>query len=80
MRIDTDLIKNKNYIYPIQSSVIKHSQEYITLATLRYLFPQRYETMIKGESPDLQDSVNGIGIEVTAAVRENDMKASRALA
>lgn len=48
------------------------------LATLRYLYPMKFDTMITGETPDLQDSVNSLGIEVTAAVKENDMKVSRA--
>lgn len=48
------------------------------LATLRYLYPMKYDTMITGETPDLQDSVNSLGIEVTVAVTENDMKVSRA--
>lgn len=80
MKIDSDLIKNKNYTIPISPSILKHSQEYNVLASLRYLFPHKFESMVTGESPDLQDIVNGIGIEVTAAVRENDMKASRAFA
>ena len=80
MKIDSDLIKNKNYTIPIEPSILKHSQEYNVLASLRYLFPHKFESMVTGESPDLQDIVNGIGIEVTAAVRENDMKASRAFA
>ena len=45
---------------------------------MRYLYPTNFDEMITGESPDLQDCVNGIGIEVTAAVNENDMKVSRA--
>ena len=77
MNIKTDLVKNKEFVSPIKSSSLKHSQEYKVLATLRYLFPTRLNTMITGEAPDIQDCVNGIGIEVTAAVKENDMKASR---
>ena len=77
MNINTDLVKNKEFASQIKSSALKHSQEYKVLATLRYLFPARFNTMITGESPDIQDCVNGIGIEVTAAVKENDMKASR---
>lgn len=48
------------------------------LATLRYLYPSKFDTMITGEAPDLQDSASSTGIEVTAAVKEDDMKASRA--
>ncbi len=48
------------------------------LATLRYLYPMKFDTMFTGEAPDLQDCVTSLGIEVTAAVKENDMKVSRA--
>lgn len=48
------------------------------LATLRYLYPMKFDTMITGEAPDLQDYVNSLGIEVTAAVEGNDMKVFRA--
>ena len=78
MKINTDLVKNKKFSSAILPSLLKHSQEYRVLATLRYLYPTNFDEMITGESPDLQDCVNGIGIEVTVAVNENDMKASRA--
>lgn len=45
---------------------------------MRYLYPAKFDKMVTGEAPDLQDCENGIGIEVTAAVSENDMRASRA--
>lgn len=77
MNLHSDVIQNKNYTYPICAELQKHSQEYRVLATLRYLLPQQYAMMTAGESPDLQDKKNSIGIEVTAAVRENDMKVSR---
>lgn len=78
MKINTELVKNKKFSSPIKSSIIKHSQEYRVLATLRYLYPTKFDTMITGEAPDLQDSANNTGIEVTAAVKEVDMKVSRA--
>lgn len=78
MKIDTDRVKNKKFTEPIKANILKHSQEYRVLATLRYLFPTKYKTMITGEAPDIQDTVNSVGIEVTAAVKENDMKVSRA--
>ena len=78
MKIDTDLVKNKEFSCPINSSAIKHSQEYRVLATLRYLFPKRFDTMKNDEAPNLQDCENGIGIEVTSAVKESNMKVSRA--
>ena len=78
MKIYTDLVKNMKFSYPIDSELRKHSQEYRVLATLRYLFPGKYEDMTVEDSPDLQDSINDIGIEVTIADPDNDMKAADA--
>jgi len=78
MNIHTDLVKNKRYNQPIQSNLLKHSQEYRVLATLRYLFPRKYNEMTSGESPDLQDCENGVGIEVTVAVQKDEMKVTSA--
>lgn len=77
MKINTDLVKNKRYNTPIKACLLKHSQEFRALATLRYLFPDKYDAMVTGEAPDLQDGANSIGIEVTAAVKEKDMMVSR---
>ncbi|MBR5277773.1 MAG: hypothetical protein IKU23_00750 [Clostridia bacterium] len=77
MRINTDLVKNKRYNTSITACLLKHSQEFRVLATLRYLFPDKYNAMVNGEAPDLQDCANSIGIEVTAAVKEKDMMVSR---
>ena len=33
--------------------------------------------MVTGEAPDLQDHTNSVGVEVTAAVKENDIKVFR---
>lgn len=79
MKIDTDLVKNKTFTSSINSHILKHSQEYRVLATLRYLFPQKFDKMILGEKPDIQDIENSIGIEVTAAVKNEDMKAASIL-
>ena len=78
MKINTDLVKGKKYSSAVKPNTLKHSQEYRVLATLRYLYPSKFDTMITGEAPDLQDSANSTGIEVTAAVKEDDMKVSRA--
>ncbi len=80
MKIDTGKIKNKKFKEPIKSETQKHSQEYRVLATLRYLYPNKFDNMVTGESPDLQDKEIGIGIEVTAAVDWRDMRASREFA
>lgn len=78
MKIDTDLVKKKEFISAITSSEQKHSQEYWVLAVLRYLYPEKFSTMVKRDSPDLQDDANGIGIEVVSAVKDSDMRAARA--
>lgn len=80
MNISTALIKNKVFNGAISSELVKKSQEYRVLAVLRYLFPGKYEQMKQGDKPDLQDSINHIGIEVTSAVQADDMKANRVLA
>lgn len=77
MKINTEIVQNKKFEAAIKPCLLKHSQEYRVLATLRYLYPAKFDKMITGEAPDLQDCENGIGIEVTAAVSENDMRASR---
>ena len=74
MKINTDLVKGKKYSSAVKPNTLKHSQEYRVLATLRYLYPSKFDTMITGEAPDLQDSASSTGIEVTAAVKEDDMK------
>lgn len=79
MKINTDLVIGKQYSTAIEPQLLKHSQEYRVLATLRYLYPSKFDNLIIGEAPDLQDCANSIGIEVTAAVQNNDMRASRAL-
>ena len=78
MKINTEIVQNKKFEAAIKPCLLKHSQEYRVLATLRYLYPAKFDKMVTGEAPDLQDCENGIGIEVTAAVSENDMRASRA--
>ena len=78
MKVNTDLVKGKKYYSAVKPNTLKHSQEYRVLATLRYLYPSKFDTMITGEAPDLQDSASSTGIEVTAAVKEGDMKVSRA--
>ena len=50
------------------------SLELYVLVTLRYLLPDCFSTMEKGESPDLQDSEKGVGIEIVSAVEQKEMK------
>lgn len=78
MNICTELVQNKRYDYAIKPCLLKRSQEYRVLATLRYLLPQEYSKMVTGESSDLQDCDSSVGIEVTAAVYRDDMKVASA--
>ena len=77
MNIDTEVVHTKRFSTAISSELLKHSQEYRVLATLRYLFPGKYDDMIVDDCPDLQDRVSGLGIEVTSVVKNADMKSSR---
>lgn len=80
MNIYTENIKNKNIDGSIEAEKLKHSQEYLVLGTLRYLYPNKFNDMALDESPDLQDRKNNIGIEVTMAAQTGDFQASRELA
>ena len=61
----------------IKPRLLKHSQEYRVLATLRYFFPPLFKNMVLGEKPDLQDKANSVGIEVTIATKQEDLQTSR---
>ena len=43
MRINADLVKNRT---SIEACLLKHSQEFRVLATLRYLFLGKYDAMV----------------------------------
>lgn len=79
MQINTDRVKNYKITSAIKPSLLKYSCEYRALATLRYLFPKRFNTLEHAEKPDLQDLINGVGIEVVNAVSKKDMEANRLL-
>ena len=77
MYLETERVRNKRYTGAVASRLQKHSQEYFVLAALRYFYPQKFDGLVLDESPDLQDCSNSIGIEVTIAVSQKEMKASR---
>ena len=60
MKINTDLVKGKKHSSAVKPNTLKHSQEYRVLATLRYLYPSKFDAMITGEAPNLQDSARAI--------------------
>lgn len=70
----TDAIRNKHFDTVLDSHLWKTSVEYTALATLRYCYGDKCKTLIKSESPDLQDMVNGLAIEVTDSVTEKNAK------
>ena len=47
MKIDTEKIKNKKFTGPIEAKLQKYSQEYRALATLKYLFPNRFKKWLR---------------------------------
>lgn len=51
---------------PLPSGLIKTSEEYTALAILKYALPERFSTLHKDESPDLQDTDGKLGVEVTS--------------
>lgn len=77
MKLDTHTVKGKKFTGSISSRLSSTSVEYRALAILRYLYPGKYEEMIKRESPDLQDYTNDVGIEVVFAVDKNEMYSNR---
>ena len=52
MKINTDLVKNKKFSSAILPSLLNHSQEYRVLATLRYLYPAKFEHVIAVQESD----------------------------
>lgn len=70
--------KKQKFSDKINSQLLKCSYEYRVLATLKFLYPDMYNNMEKGESPDLQDKDNNIGIEVTTLSNNKELAASDA--
>lgn len=77
MNLNTERVERQQFKNAIESKKQKYSQEYFALGVLRYLYPERYAEVVKGERPDLQG--NGIGIEVTIAESEKEMQANAEL-
>lgn len=78
MKLNTRRVIEKEFNGRIDSQLLKTSQECRALATLRYIFPNQFNPVMLAEAPDLQDQERNIGVEVTAAVKKNDMKAASA--
>ena len=76
MNINTERVRKRGFNGVIKSELKKKSQEYRVLATLRYFYREIFEDFVPAESPDLQNSILSVGIEVTTAVYPEDMKAT----
>lgn len=78
MNLNTVRVKEKRFNGAIDKKLFKHSKEYLVLAILKYLDPNRYEKVVLRDRPDLQGEE--LGIEVTIAESQNDMQADREFA
>lgn len=76
MNLNTKRVIEKEFSGRIDSQLSKRSEECRALATLRLILPRQFNQVILAETPDLQDQESNIGVEVTLAVRKNDMKAT----
>ena len=72
----TDEIRNYEVKNALSSELIKLSEEYYTLAVLKYCLPQQFAKLHKSESPDLQDEDTSLGVEVTVAISPRDQQIS----
>lgn len=61
----TDRIKNYEIQTALPSEKMKTSRELYVLATLKYLCPEEFSSLEKGETPDLKSTDGLLGIEVT---------------
>lgn len=57
---------------PLKQRLWKTVTEYFALLVLQHCFPHQYETLEKGESPDLQSPDHQVGVEVTLAVSQRE--------
>ena len=78
MKLFTDRVNMKDFADRIDPELLKKSQEYRVLGTLQFIFTEKFDKLSVSEAPDLQNANGDIGVEVTTAVSENDMKASSA--
>lgn len=67
-----DEIRMYQVTSPLPASKIKTSREYFALAMFKFLFPEKFANLRKAESPDLQDCVAKLGIEVTSGISPQD--------
>ena len=51
------------------------SNEQLVIGGMIKFFPDRYVDLLLDDKPDLRDTSNGIGIEVTSAIPQNEQEA-----
>lgn len=69
-----DALKNMHFGSVLDSHLWKISDEYTALAALKFCFGEEYKHMRKAETPDLQDVVNSVAIEVTSSVTSDEAR------
>lgn len=77
MQLFTERVNSKCFDNIISPQLSDVSQEYRALATLKLFFPEKFYQWYKSDGPDLQECGGNVGAEVTCAVDEDDMKASK---
>ena len=77
VNLNTKIVSETEINESITPQILKYSKEYYVLAVLRYLFPGKYDDLIKLEEPDLQKEDHSLGVEVVMAVSEKEMAETR---
>ena len=67
-----DFVRNKRFPKAFTPRMRSISIEYTALAVLKYCEGETYRFLRHGDAPDLQDTTNSIGIEVTRAVDQDE--------
>lgn len=67
-----DSVRKKRFPQAFTPRMRSISIEYTALAVLKYCEDETYRFLHHGDAPDLQDTTNSIGIEVTRAVDQDE--------
>ena len=73
MNYKTDRIINYKSECSIDKQLKKHYQEYLVLAVLKLLYPNKFKNAVLSERPDIQ--CGELGVEVTVADNYDEMQA-----
>lgn len=68
----TDAIRNKHFENVLDTHLCKTSNEYASLAALKFCYGEKYRNLKHAEAPDFQDKKNSVGIEVTDSITQKD--------